>query len=374
MAEESNNQEKSKKSRSRVSHRKTRESESSRGRPVPSDKILGHLRAAKKEIDTLSGAQPREIRDKEKSKERPLASGSASIQKPGEVEKTEAGPSAREGRAKETKTRLRPPASQKVAIQGPGEMERRTLPSSRREARIKASIAESGQVRPPASAPALIQKPGEVLKGITTLSKRAVRIKETESLRPLATTKNLVRKPGEHQKFQRAEPLISEPTVERIESNYILKGSESEEEKGTTLKSLVWVALALGLFNLILLGIFGMRTLGPEFAFHDLEANQAALVKEVGDMKYKSFVRHITDTLFKARVLIEVNKDYKEAAKELEKVKMGLNSLEPSLPDEKRTEVEDLLKDVEAALIEVQKGPAPLQEQLTHISTRLNAL
>ncbi len=374
MAEETHSQGKPKKTRTRSTKREMRESESGKGRPVPSDKISEHLQSARKGIEILSGVSYRETREKEKSDLRPHASGSASIQKPGEIEKTEVNFSTREGRTKTASFGLRPPGSGKGMVQAPGEIEREVGLPSLREVRIKDQLARPGQVRPLPSLPFVIRKPGEITRGKDLPLKRPIRMKEIEKVRPLPTEGELIRKPGEIPKSPWAtSSVISEPTVERIEPAYILENSQ-HEKKGR-IKFLAWTALFLGILNLILvMGIYGLRTFVPEPAFNRLEATQTELIKEVGDMKYKSSLRNVADTLFKARVLIEVNKDYKEAAKELEKVKMGLNSLEADLPDQKRREVKDLQRQVEEALMEVQKGPTPLQEKLTDISTRLNAL
>ncbi|HWP49887.1 MAG TPA: hypothetical protein VNM22_22215 [Candidatus Limnocylindrales bacterium] len=374
MAEETHSEGKPKKTRIRSTKRETRESEPGKGRPVPSDKISEHLRLARKGMEILSGISYRETREKEKSDLRPHASGPTSIQKPGEVEKIEADLPTREGRTKTDSPGLRPPGSRKGMVQAPGEIEREVGLPSLREVRIKEQVTRPGQVRPLPSLPFGIRKPGEIIRGKDLPLKRPIRVKEIEKIRPLPTGEELIRKPGEIPKSSWAtSSAISEPTVERIEPGYILKNSQGEK-KGQ-IKFLAWTALFLGILNLILvMGIYGLRTFVPEPAFNRLEATQTELIKEVGDMKYKSSLRNVADTLFKARVLIEVNKDYKEAAKELEKVKMGLNSLEADLPEQKRREVKELQRQVEAALIEVQKGPTPLQEKLTDISTRLNAL
>lgn len=373
MAEETHGQGKPKKTRTRSTKREIRESESGKGRPVPSDKISEHLQPARKGIETLSGITYRETREKEKSELRPHTSGLTSVQKPGEIEKTQINLSTREGRTKPASLGLRPPGSGKSLVQAPGEIEREAGLPSLREVRIKEAVTRPGQVRPLPSLPFVIRKPGEIPKGKDLPLKRPLRTKEIEKIRPLPTERELVRKPGEIPKSPWAASVLSEPIVERIESNYLL--DNSQQEKKGRIKFLAWIALFLGVLNLILvMGIYGIRTFVPEPAFNRLEVTQTELIKEVGDIKYKSSLRNVADTLFKARVLIEVNRDYKEAAKELEKVKAGLNSLEADLPDQKRKEVKELQRQVEAALLEVQKGPTPLQEKLADISTRLNSL
>jgi hypothetical protein len=238
--------------------------------------------------------------------------------------------------------------------------------------RIKETITQPELMRPNPSPSSLVQKPGEITKGVTIPAKRSARIKKLENIRPSASVKDLVRRPGELPKFQGAmSSFIHEPVVERIEPNH----QGFKRENASSSKRLGWIALILGIFNLtLLLGIYSMKTFTPRFAFDQIEATQMELAKEMDDMKYKSSLRSLTDTLFKARVLIEVNKDYKEAAKELERVKMGLNSLETLLPDQRKIDVATVLTELESALNEVQKGPTPLQEKLSDISTRLNAL
>lgn len=331
MAKKTNKPEKGQAS---SSNRKMQGPKIVKGKPVPTDKILEHLQAAKREIDTLNGLQQQEKRGKEKLKVRSPAPGLMAIQKPVENEKIGGYTSVREeGRIKETKTGLRPLASQKAAI----------------------------------------QKPGETVKDLTALSKRTIRAKEPEKIRPLALFGGLIQKPGELQKFQSTESSTTlEPTVERIESKYIFRNPEAEKVKN--LKRLIWIALFLGIFNLILFGVYELKTLVPEFISQDLQSHQVKLTRDVKNIEYKSSIRDIIDTLFKARVLIEINKDYKEAVRELEKVKMGLNLLETSLADQKGVLVKDLLKEMEIVLVEVRKEPDLLQEKLADISKRLNAL